>query len=108
MDTPLEPNLTLRAARHAPAWGVATPALIAVASALYMVALAEPGVDALATNPPTVDRPLGCAENDSAYGPCSDEPTPLGCVVARSLARGPLELHLYLSTAWRRRTANAH
>jgi hypothetical protein len=81
--------------RRVPAWGVAAPAIIAVASALFTV-MAERD-DALAIqalNPPTLDLPLQRAENARTDGAGGASRVPIGCLVLAAFAQGPLTLHL--------------
>ena len=88
----MQPNLAFHRARHVPVWGVAAPAIVAVASALFTV-VAERD-DASAINPPTLDRPLRHAENartdDAGGASCAL----VDRILVPLLAQGPLTLHL--------------
>ena len=88
----MQPNLAFHPARRVPAWGVAAPALIAVASALFMVVAQSD--DMVAFNPPWPDRPLHSAENaptdDAGGASCAL----IDRIRVAMLAQRPLTLHL--------------
>jgi hypothetical protein len=77
-----------------PAWGVAAPAIIAIASALFtVIAERDDAVAIDAINPPTLDLPLQRAEN----APTDDAGASrarIGRLVVAAFAQGPLTLHL--------------
>ena len=91
----MQPNHASHPSRRVPAWGVAAPAILAIASALFtVIAERDDAVAIHAINPPTIDLPLHRAENaltDDADGASCAR---IGRIVVAAFAQRPLTLHL--------------
>jgi hypothetical protein len=95
MEPSMQPKLAFHPARRVPAWGVAAPAIIAVASALFtVIAERDDAVAIQAINPPTLDLPLQRAENARIDDAGGASRVPISRLVVAAFAQGPLTLHL--------------
>ena len=91
----MQPNLASHPAHCAPAWGIAAPAIIAVASTLFtVIAERDDAVAIRLINPPTLDLPLQRAENALTDDAGSASRARIGRIVVAAFAQGPLTLHL--------------